>query len=81
MGNALGGALRAVRGAKRVVHVHFRHGGELLGEFRVVLGFGLVETHVFQHHHGAVRKLRGKPLRVGADDVLGELHFHAQQLA
>ena len=68
-------------GAKRVVDIDVRERGERLGKIRIVLGFFLIEAHIFDDHDLA--RLEGVSHRMGfvADDVGGELHFAAHQLA
>ena len=81
VGHALGGGVRAVRGAERVVHKHIRHGGELLREGGIVLFFFGVEAQVLQQDGFARLHFRRELLGAFADHVAGELHFKAQLLA
>ena len=72
VGNALGGGVRAVRGAKGVVDIDLRKGGQLLGELRIVLFLFLVEADVLQQNDVARLHRVDALLGVLADDVLGQ---------
>ena len=72
VGNALGGGVRAVRGAKGVVDIDLRKGGQLLGELRIVLFLFLVEADVLQQNDVAGLHRVDALLGVLADDVLGQ---------
>ena len=54
MSDTLGGSVGAVRGAKRVVYIHFGQRSQLLGEFGIVLLFFRMEADILNQHHVAV---------------------------
>ena len=80
LGHAGGGGVRAVHGAESVGDVDLSHGGQLLGERRVVLLLFGMEADVLQQHGLAGLDLGGQLLGVRANDVLGQLHLKAQLL-
>ena len=67
-----------MHGAESVGDVDVGHGGQFLGERRVVLLLFGVEADVLQQHGLAGLDFSGQLLGVRADDVLGQLHFKAQ---
>ena len=75
LGNAVGGAFSAVRGAKGVVHKHVAQGGEFSGQLGGVLFLAHVDAAVFQQHDLAWLHLHA------VDPVGHQRHFAAQQLA
>ena len=68
-------------GAEGVGHVQLRHGGQLLGEGRVVLLLAGIEAQVFQQHDLAALQRCGLGLGVLAHNVPGEDDLLPQQLA
>ena len=81
LGNALGGGMGAVGGAKGVVHIDIRQAGQLLSEAGIVLFLLREEAHVFEQHHVAFSGGGHLGLGVGADAAVGFDHRLAQQLA
>ena len=59
-------------GAESVVDKDVGQGSQFAGEFRVVLGFFLVEADIFEHQDLAVLQGGGFGLGVFADDVGGQ---------
>lgn len=70
----LGGRVRAVRGAERVVDVDVGALGQLLRVAGVVLGLLLVEAHVLEH-----QQLRGAPRRASARAAFHLSHVRSLQ--
>jgi hypothetical protein len=74
LGDAVGGAFGAVRGAEGVVHKDVAQGGHLLCQVFVVLFLALVDAAVLQQHELA----RGDSHAI--DPVGNHGNFTAQQL-
>jgi hypothetical protein len=72
VGDRLGGGVRAVRRAERVVDVDVGQRGVPLRQLRVVLGLPVEEAHVLDHHDLGVRHLI---------EVRRQLHVDPEQLA
>src|SRR5439155_6019750 len=70
--------MRPVRRAKGVVDVGVRQPPELAAEPWVVRLFAWIETEILQQEHIAVGEAPREPLRLGADDRLGESHRLSQ---
>ena len=70
-----------MRRTKRVVYIYIRQACQRFGEFRIVFGFFVVETHVFQHNDFAVFHFRYAFFRVIAHHVFGHDHFGVYQFA
>ena len=89
--DALGGAVRAMAGAERVIHIAVGQGSQVLGEVLDVLGLLLAEAGILQEHDVAVlHRGDGRPgvlahdvVVIGKHDglaqVLGEALGHGRQ--
>ena len=69
-----------MRGAEGVVDKDVGHGGQLLGQLRIVLGFALHVADVLKQHDFAVLQSGGLCLGVLADNIGGHDDGLAQKL-
>ena len=71
--------MRAMRGAKRVVHIDVRERGELLGKVVVVLLLLGMKTEIFQQHDATLRSRLHGLRRDCAHAVGGKRDIHPKQ--
>ena len=79
--DARGRGMRAMDGAERVGHIQLGHRGKLLGQLGIVLLLARLKADVLEQHGLAGLDLCRELLRIGADDVLGQLDLEAELLA
>ena len=80
-GHAGGGGMGAVDGTEGVRHENLRHGGQLLGECRVIFRLTLFKAGVFQQEHLAGLQSGGFGGGILPHYVMGKENLLPQQLA
>ena len=81
MRHSLGGSVRPMRRAERVVDVQIAQSGQLFGESRVVTLFFGVVTQILEQQHLAGLQRPGHPFHLRPDAIRSQRHRLPEQLA